>query len=118
MSNKNKNKSGIVYSTDPDFDFSPFSVLKSDDEESTKINDKQKLLITLDKRNRSGKAVTLIAGFIGSNDDLEALGKKIKNHCGTGGSVKDGEILIQGDQRDKVLKFLHDQGFSKAKRGN
>lgn len=112
MSKKNKpDNRGFVYSTDPNFNF---------EEELENMNTlpaaEQKLRIRLDNRHRAGKAVTLIEGFIGQLDDLEDLGKKLKAFCGTGGSAKDGEIIIQGDQRDKVLQWLLKNGYSKAKR--
>src|SRR6187399_1537732 len=92
---------GFVYSTDPNFSF-------QQDEHSDKTLEpaQQKLKIRLDTKHRGGKAVTLIEGFIGKEEDLEDLGKKLKNYCGTGGAVKDGEIIIQGDQREKVLQWF------------
>ena len=112
MSKKNKPDSrGFVYSTDPGFKF---------EEENTNTETlpaaQQKLKIRLDTKHRAGKAVTLIEGFAGKNEELEDLGKKIKSFCGTGGSVKDGEIIVQGDQRDKVLQFLLKNGYSKTKK--
>src|SRR3982750_2950228 len=101
MSKKNKSdKHGFVYSTDPGFRF------ESEPEQSAETlpAKQQKLRIRLDAKHRGGKLVTLIEGFIGKEEDLEDLGKKLKNYCGTGGSAKDGEIIIQGDQRDKVLQ--------------
>lgn len=103
MSKKNKaDKGGFVYSTDPSFQFEH----DSQEEQQTLPPEKQKLRILLDTKQRAGKAVTLITGFIGTSEDLEELGKKAKQFCGTGGSVKDGEIIIQGDQREKVLQYL------------
>lgn len=112
MSKKNKPDSkGFVYSTDPNFNFEP-----EQDNVDTLLPADQKLRIRLDTKQRAGKAVTLIEGFIGLPYDLEDLGKKLKTYCGTGGSAKDAEIIIQGDQRDKVLQWLLKNGYSKTKR--
>jgi translation initiation factor 1 len=113
MSKNKKIPVGVVYSTNQDFEYS------FDNEEiaETLPPEKQKLKIQLDKKSRAGKQVTLITGFVGSDDDLENLAKKIKNHCGCGGSAKDGEILIQGDVRDKVLNWLIAQGYKAVKSG-
>ena len=103
--------SGIVYSTDASFAF---------EEEGREIitlsAETQKLKVRLDKKQRAGKAVTLVEGFLGSDADAEDLGKKLKSFCGTGGSVKDGEILVQGDNRDKVLNFLLKNGYKQSKK--
>lgn len=113
MSKKNKpDNRGYVYSTDPDFRFAEDQA----EEQETLDPAKQKLLILLDNRQRSGKTVTLIDGFIGTQDDLEDLGKKLKTFCGTGGSIKDKLIIIQGDQRDKILGWLQKNKFSSAKK--
>lgn len=112
MSNKNKKKQGIVYSTNPDYEYQDEEQFEQD----TLPPQQQKLRVMLDKKNRGGKAVTLVTGFIGSDDDVNALGKKLKGLCGSGGSVKDGEILVQGDHRDKVLKWLLDNGYSQSKK--
>ena len=97
---------GIVYSTDPSFQL-PNDASSAD----TISSDQQQLRITLDTKRRAGKAVTLVQGFIGKDDDLQQLGKNLKSFCGTGGSVKDGEIIIQGDHRDKVLQWLTKNGY-------
>ena len=112
MSKKNKpDTRGFVYSTDPDFSF--------EEEQSNVVTlppAQQKLKIRLDTKHRAGKAVTLVDGFIGKEEDLEDLGKKLKSFCGTGGSVKDGEIIVQGDQREKMLQWLVKNGYSQAKK--
>ena len=113
MSKKNKpDTRGIVFSTDPSFHF---------EEAKEKVAEtlspaQQKLHIRLDTKQRAGKAVTLVTGFIGTENDLDDFGKKIKNFCGTGGSVKVGEVLVQGDQREKVLLWLFKNGFNNAKK--
>ena len=105
-------KNGFVYSTDPNFKF------ENDQEASTEtlFPKQQKLKIRLDKKHRGGKTVTLVTGFIGKEEDLETLGKKLKNYCGTGGSAKDGEVVIQGDQRDKVLQWLQKNEYTNSKK--
>ena len=112
MNKKNKgDKHGFVYSTDPTFNFQP-------DEENganTLPPAQQKLRIRLETKHRGGKAVTLITGFVGTEEDLEDLSKKLKNTCGTGGSAKDNEIIIQGDQRAKVLQWLLKNGYTGTK---
>jgi translation initiation factor 1 len=112
MSKKNKPDSrGFVYSTDPDFSF------KQEEQHTETLSPpQQKLRIKLDTKQRAGKAVTLVAGFIGKEEDLAELGKKLKNFCGTGGSAKDNEIIIQGDQRDKVLQWLIKNEYKQSKR--
>lgn len=109
-----KKRLGVVYSTNPDFNYQ-----HSDDvaEPETLAPSAQKLTVTIDRRNRGGKQVTLVSGFVGSGDDLAALGRTLKVKCGVGGSAKDGEITIQGDLRDKVVALLLSMGY-KAKRGN
>ncbi len=108
MSKKSKpDLRGFVFSTDPSFSFEE----EKQEESETPEPAKQRLKISLDKKQRAGKAVTLVSGFTGTTNDLEELGKKLKNFCGTGGSVKDREILIQGDQRQKVLPWLIKNGY-------
>ena len=111
MSKKKSNNNGIVYSTDPDF-----RIEEDRQHIETPAPGQQRLRVKLDTRQRAGKAVTLVEGFSGSTQDLETLGRQLKTHCGTGGSVKDGEIIIQGDQRDKITLWLKNHGYSSTKR--
>ena len=108
-----KSRLGVVFSTNPDFKY------ETPEEETVETPDpgKQNLRVGIDRRNRSGKQVTLITGFRGSEDDLASLGRKLKTRCGVGGSAKDGEIVLQGDLRDKVVAILSEMGY-KAKRSN
>jgi len=106
-----KSRLGVMYSTNPDFSYNT----GDESEESTRLAAKQQLRISLDKRNRGGKMVTLITGFVGTTDDLTALGKMLKVKCGVGGSAKDGEIIIQGDFRKKVLEILQKEGYEKSR---
>lgn len=105
------NTNGLVFSTDPNFKL-------QDDEliQETLPPIQQKLRIKLETKHRGGKAVTLITGFCGNDDDLQDLGKKLKNFCGTGGSAKDAEIIIQGEQRDKILEWLIKNGYKLTKK--
>ena len=106
-----KSRLNVVYSTNPDFNYE-----KSPEKETeTQVPEKQLLRIKLDKRHRNGKSVTLITGFEGSNDDLKLLEKILKSKCGVGGSSKNGEILIQGDFRQKILELLQKEGYIKTK---
>ena len=111
MKKKKPDSKGFVYSTDPNFHF---------EEEQNDIEiftpAQQKLKIRLDTKHRAGKAVTLVEGFMGRDEDLQELGKKLKTFCGTGGSAKDGEIIIQGDQREKTLQWLRHNGYSQSKK--
>ena len=108
MAKKNKKQRiDIVYSTDDNFDFD----YDNDSEEETLPASQQTLKVSLDKKARKGKTVTLIDGFIGIEDDLKDLGKILKSKCGVGGSVKDGQIFIQGEVRDKVMAILKDKGY-------
>jgi translation initiation factor 1 len=111
MSKKNKpDTRGFVYSTDPNFSFQ-----QENSSSETLSPEQQKLKIRLDTKHRAGKAVTLIEGFIGNEEDLQEFGKKLKSFCGTGGSAKDGEIIVQGDQREKVMQWLRKNGYVNIK---
>jgi len=112
MAKDKLNRSGIVYSTDPGF-----KAFESGEEQTVSISPaEQKLKVRLETKHRAGKAVTLLEGFSGSIAEKEDIGKKLKTFCGTGGSVKDGEILIQGDNRDKVLQWLLKNGYKNSKK--
>ena len=102
---------GLVYSTDPNFK------IENDETEATALPPAQQpLKIWLETKHRGGKAVSLVAGFVGPDEDLQALGKQLKTACGTGGSAKDGEIIIQGDNRDKILQWLLKNGYKLSKK--
>ena len=113
MDNDWKKRLGVVYSTDPDFRYEH----EEEPEVETLEPSKQNLIVAIDRRARAGKQVTLVKGFVGSEDDLASLGKTLKVKCGVGGTAKDGEITLQGDLRDKVVTLLQSMGY-RAKRGN
>ncbi len=106
-----KDRLSVVYSTNPDFNYQEDEVTENE----TIAPAKQQLRIELDKRNRKGKAVTLITGFVGSDDELKELAKLLKTQCGVGGSSRCGEILLQGDLRNKVLEILQSKGYTKSR---
>ena len=108
-----KKRLGVVFSTNPDFNYEE----ESKEEPQTLEPSRQNLIVSIDRKGRGGKQVTLITGFIGTADDLADLGRTLKVRCGVGGSAKDGEITIQGDFRDRVVALLKEMGY-KAKRGN
>ena len=110
---RNKDRVNVVYSTNPDYSYEH----QKDDEEETLAPKDQKLCVSLDRKQRAGKAVTLIEGFVGSEEDQKTLAKKLKNTCGVGGSTKDYDILIQGDQRDKVCAALEADGYKVKRKG-
>src|SRR5690554_6285942 len=106
MSKKFNSFQSLVYSTNPDA-----IPNEEPEEEETLIPQKQQLKVRLDSKKRAGKVVTLVEGFIGTKDDLTQLGKDIKTKCGTGGSVKDNQIIIQGDYRTKIMDWLKQWGY-------
>ena len=108
-----KERLGVVYSTNPDFKYET----AQPEQAETLAPENQRLIVRIDGRNRGGKQVTLVEGFVGSQEDLAALGRTLKVKCGVGGAAKDGEITIQGDLRDKVVAILTSLGYN-AKRGN
>lgn len=106
-----KNKDGIVYSTNPDFEY------REEKEEAASLPpQQQKLRVMIDRKQRGGKEVTLVTGFVGPEEELAELGKYLKTRCGVGGSAKDGEIIVQGNQRDKVVQLLLEKGFTQTKK--
>lgn len=114
MENDWKKRLGVVYSTNPEFKYEEET---EGAQAETLPPDRQRLLVGIDRRNRGGKTVTLVRGFVGTDEDLKALGKTLKVKCGVGGSAKDGEITVQGDWRDKVVGLLQEMGYN-AKRSN
>ncbi|MEI6312118.1 MAG: translation initiation factor [Bacteroidota bacterium] len=113
MSKKSKDKIGVVYSTDPNFNYQ----FNDESEHETLAPEKQLLYVSIDRKQRAGKSVTLIEGFVGSTEDLESLGKQLKNKCGCGGSVKEGMILIQGELKDKIFDLLIQMKYKVKKKG-
>ena len=113
MAKSKKEKVNIVYSTNPDFQFQ----FDEEEEQETLAKNQQKLYVSIDRKQRGGKEVTLIEGFIGNEDDLKELGKMLKSKCGVGGSVKDNEILIQGNFRDKIYDMLLKDSYGVKKKG-
>ncbi|MFI3292077.1 MAG: translation initiation factor [Rikenellaceae bacterium] len=112
MSNNDwKSRLGMVYSTNPEFEYST----SSDDDQQTLEPSKQNLRVWLDRKQRGGKVATIVKGFVGSEDDLKDLARELKTKCGVGGAAKDGEIIVQGDHRDRVVEILTKSGY-KCKR--
>ncbi len=108
-----KKRDGVVYSTDSNFEYQGHT----NSEAGTLPPAQQQLKVHIDRSGRAGKQVTIVSGFVGASEDMETLCKKLKTKCGTGGSVKDGEILIQGDVREKLLQFLVQDGYKAKKTG-
>ncbi|SHF92781.1 translation initiation factor 1 (eIF-1/SUI1) [Bacteroides luti] len=106
-----KERLNVVYSTNPDFNYD----IEEDEEQTTLEPAKQNLRVAIDKKNRGGKVVTLITGFVGTEEDLKTLGKLLKTKCGVGGAAKDGEIIIQGDFKLKIVELLKKEGYVKTK---
>jgi translation initiation factor 1 len=114
MSKKNKKKRvDVVYSTNPDYEYD----YEDDGVEETLPPEEQNLKVRIEKKGRGGKTAVVVKGFIGSEDDLKDLAKTIKTKCGTGGSAKDGEIIIQGEMRNKVLEVLQKEGYNAKQAG-
>lgn len=113
MENDWKKRLGMVYSTNPDFKYEK----ESEPEEETLPPQQQNLKVSIDRKKRKGKSVTLVTGFVGSEDDLKQLGKMLKTKCGVGGTVKDGEILIQGEFRERAMELLKAEGYKVKKSG-
>ena len=106
-----KDRLNVVYSTNPDFNYE----MDDEEEQATLQPSQQRLRVQLDRKNRGGKVVTLITGFVGTVDDLKELGKFLKSKCGVGGSAKDGEVIVQGDFKQKVLELLKKEGYTQTK---
>lgn len=113
MGKKKKKRVDVVYSTNPDFNYDHDDT----EEQETLPNEDQLLYVSIDRKKRKGKEVTLIEGFVGTEDDLKDLGKKLKSSCGVGGTVKDGEVMIQGSFRDKVIELLEKDGYKTKRKG-
>ena len=106
-----KKRIGVVYSTNPDYEYSD----DSQEEADTLPKNQQKLRLNMERAGRGGKTVTLVKGFVGSNEDINSLCKLLKQKCGVGGSVKDGEIIIQGDHRQRLVEILKKEGYTQTK---
>ena len=107
-----KDRLQVVYSTNPDYNY----ITDEDPEAETLPKQQQKLRVQIEKNHRGGKTVTIVRGFVGTDDDLKALAKVLKTRCGVGGSAKEGEIIIQGDHRDRVTALLVQKGYSQTKK--
>lgn len=108
-----KKRINVVYSTNPDFEYDH----QQEHEEETLAPEEQDLRVIIDRKGRKGKIATLVTGFVGAEEDLKDLGKKLKSYCGVGGSAKEGEIIIQGDQAQKILNYLKKEGYKAKQSG-
>ncbi|RGN71794.1 translation initiation factor [Bacteroides uniformis] len=106
-----KERLNIVYSTNPDYNYE----MNDDEEQATLPPTQQRLRVQLDRKNRGGKVVTLVTGFVGTDNNLKELGKLLKSKCGVGGSAKDGEIIVQGDFKQRVIDLLKAEGYTQTK---
>jgi translation initiation factor 1 len=106
-----KDRLNVVYSTNPDFSYET----EEEEQQETLPPAKQRLRVTLDRKNRGGKVVTLVTGYVGDEESLKELGRLLKSKCGVGGAVKDGEVIVQGDFRERVIDILRQEGFTSTK---
>ena len=106
-----KERLNVVYSTNPDYNYE----MNEEEEQTTLPSAQQRLRVQLDRKNRGGKVVTLVTGFVGTDNDLKELGKLLKSKCGVGGSAKDGEIIVQGDFKQRVIELLKSEGYKQTK---
>jgi len=113
MSKSKKDRTNVVYSTNPNFNYD----YEPEPEHETLTNNQQLLYVSIDRKQRGGKEVTLVEGFVGTDDDLKELGKMLKSKCGVGGTAKDGEIIVQGSFRDKVMELLVKEGYKVKRKG-
>lgn len=112
MAKKKKNRVGVMYSTNPDFEYEEYN-----DEQETLPNAEQLLYVSIDRKQRKGKSVSLVEGFVGSAEDLKQLAKQLKTLCGVGGTAKNNQIIIQGDFKEKIVDFLTKEGYKAKKKG-
>lgn len=113
MSKQKKERLNVVYSTNPNFNYD----YEQEEHQETLPANQQLLYVSIDRKQRGGKEVTLVEGFIGSDDDLKELGKLLKSKCGVGGTAKDGEIIVQGSFREKVMELLQKEGYKVKRKG-
>ena len=106
-----KDRLNIVYSTNPDFNYTT----EENEEAETLPKNQQKLRVSIEKKGRGGKTVTLIRGFVGKEEDLKELGRTLKAKCGVGGSVKDGDVLVQGESKQRITELLKEEGYTQTR---